>query len=186
MGLNPQSFRCESSTPRGTNCFSQLPHFGHPRARESNTFVTCDLQALQRIVYKKAEPQPGHLPESGLRLPLNSNPGGCWRMNKERQLPFGTQMICLLCAGARGPWRGHPRGWPASVCVLKALPGNAPSRDSRLLFDQKGNGRHEGSAQAWEKSAGELLTIDLNKLLRTINSKFKIFEQLILRNEDLF
>jgi hypothetical protein len=58
--------------------------------------------------------------------------------------------------------------------------------ESRLLFDQKGNGRHEGSAQAWEKSAGELLTIDLNKLLRTINSKFKIFEQLILRIAYLF
>lgn len=58
--------------------------------------------------------------------------------------------------------------------------------ESRLLFDQKGNGRHEGSAQAWEKSAGELLTIDFYKSLRTINSKFKIFEQLILRIAYLF
>lgn len=52
---------------------------------------------------KRDEPQPGHLPIIRTAATLNSDPVGFQRMNKKRRLPFGTQMICLVCGGAQRP-----------------------------------------------------------------------------------
>lgn len=77
----------EIRIPSGSIHLSPQPRFGHPRPSKSNTFVTCDLQALRRNCLKRSqkrdEPQPGHLPiirtaatpQLGLRKPSADEQG---------------------------------------------------------------------------------------------------------------